>query len=198
LENEIKVKKPFYKKVWFWLIVVALWIFFKLIGSLITTENNQVEYTSETIQKESIQDTPIPIEKKAPIPKKVIPKNIKGYTKYFLKNKFEYEDKKKIRDVDLTEGTLFIELNAKENDFVENLQEEAFEIFQGLSRKNGYKEINIQEYMLLQDKYGKKEKIMVFSCSIKKSNLKKIEWDNVIYLDLEQFSDFYFVHPALK
>jgi hypothetical protein len=60
------------------------------------------------------------------------------------------------------------------------------------------KGISLIFQMELIDKYGneKEERVLIVTVSI--DTLKKINWDNFIFDDIENVADTYFVHPALE
>ncbi|TQR21833.1 hypothetical protein [Psychrobacillus vulpis] len=225
MTEKIKVKKPFYKKWWVWLIAIIF------IIAIVTPQEEEVTKeksiaTSSEVKKE---DKEKKAEEEAKAKEKADAEE-KAKKEAEEKVKAEEEAKKtpvqKIESIiidkidkktnmdndrivsieDISEAQdgsyVIAKLNASEN-FTNNLTKttiwlDSIEILEPISKLESTKKIVLQWQLPLTDAYGDTKDGQVMTIDLEREQLDKIKWDSFNGENFAVIANNYFEHPAFK
>ena len=206
------MKKPFYKKWWFILIVAI--IVLGAIGNAIggddkgNAKKDNPTKQEESAKKEVSAETkenkePAKEEAKKEEKPKTPEERATAFVNKKLKDKTN-NDKDRIVSVGVKNNSFEIILNGDDN-FTTNMIRigmisKSADLFEEVSKYEDItaNDITIGWMMTLVDQYGNENDQPVLKVQLSKDKLAKINWKNFDYNNLENIADAYFVHPALK
>ena len=199
-----KVKKPFYKKWWFWILA------FIIIGGTFgggdeenpesNTENtasdsiasSEIESTEETYESEENS------ESEAESNSEVIAEDV--YDTAFEKNAHDVfgDNLREFEHIE-NEGKILITTYVPGN-ITENMMKRSFHMSVIEYAKNIQDEDFVDFYIdgeaSMTDQYGNTEDSKVFTIGLNKETVDKINFDSFITDNLESIADAVFVHPS--
>lgn len=194
------------------LVILGLIVFIGLINNIFRDSESQTVKEEKKTQQETnnkVTEKTSPKTTKKTKTTKLSDMKINQYLKYMVKETLgEKTNMGKPIFVSVSDGDLGIKeikLNGSEN-ITNNMTKKGMLIdtrdyLKSISKNKKVlklKGISLIFQMELIDKYGneKEERVLIVTVSI--DTLKKINWDNFIFDDIENVADTYFVHPALE
>jgi len=73
----------------------------------------------------------------------------------------------------------------------------SIDIFKDLFKDPRIEKVTVISMATMINQYGQESQEVAAKYRMTRETYKKINWDNVLWTDLEQFTDVYYVHPAL-
>ena len=202
--EEIELKKPFYKKWWFILIVAII-----VIGAIGNAVEGDEKKSSEDKSKQEVSAQPKEKSEepaKEDVKKEEAPKTPVERATAFINKEFKDKtntDKARIVSIGESNDAFEIVLNGDDN-FTTNMMRtgmlsKSADVFEEVSKYEDVttKDLSIGWMMTLVDQYGNENEQRVLNIRLSKETLAKINWDNFNYDNFENIAETYFIHPAL-
>lgn len=74
----------------------------------------------------------------------------------------------------------------------------SIDIFKDLFKDPRIEKVTVSSMATMIDQYGQESQEEAAKFTMTRETYEKINWDNVLWSDLEQFSDGYYIHPAVR
>lgn len=202
--NTEKIKKPFYKKWWFWLIII-LFVFPAFIDGDNSSENNQNKGTAvenADSKEEKVKEDKVKEDKA----KEDKVKEDKAKEKKAKEGKVK-EDKAEVATEEPYEIEDDIAIFTDDNDSIFSAKQhvDSFSAEMTQALKENHKDIKngaiFRSVKTLSDKYGNEEKTNVLAVYYSPETIEKINYDKWPTLDasgLYDTADAMWAHPAFK
>lgn len=186
------MKKPIYKKWWFW---VALVLVIGFIGNII-----------DPVEEKEV----VPVVKDDPTPKEETKKEDvveDGEQEEDLKTITERQAKKQLDNIELIKfnednGYLLIKGKGKENinnDYtVKGFKMSIFNIMKNIHEQKDIETLAFNITYPLVDKYGNSSDQIVLKVEFTRSTLDKINYENFDFNNIGDVADSYWEHQAIK
>lgn len=195
------MKKRFYKKWWFWVI-----IFIFVIASFSAGKDKKTSAVNNDKVVPVAQSEKPKEAEKVTVPEK--PLTLNEYLENTVTTtlgKETNEKKPKFMGIEDVDGGKNIIINADANITnsltARGMLMDAKKYFQEIQKNNEamkLKDIALIFHMMLVDKYGNEKDSIVCSITFMPATLNKIKWDNVLTDNIGKIADQYYLAPALK
>jgi len=195
------LKKRFYKKWWFWVI-----IFIFVIASFSAGKDKKTSAVNNDKVVPVAQSEKPKEAEKVTVPEK--PLTLNEYLENTVTTtlgKETNEKKPKFMGIEDVDGGKNIIINADANITnsltARGMLMDAKKYFQEIQKNNEamkLKDIALIFHMMLVDKYGNEKDSIVCSITFMPATLNKIKWDNVLTDNIGKIADQYYLAPALK
>lgn len=192
-KDKNKIKKPFYKKWWFWVVIVII------VFSVFANSGNDDKETSDTPkateQKEKVENTQTKekkTESKETNKKDDIKKAVEKVVGSENLETFNYVPDKKFSLIKFKGSE-----NLSSKMTVKGMYMDIFNILKSIQSIIDT-DVDFNVVYPLQDEYGNVEDTIVIKATFKNKTIKKINFDNAIFENIPDMADDWWNHNAVN
>ena len=199
--KEGKVKKPFYKRWWFILLVI-----FVIIGAIGSGGDDEITSAdTENLNSQVNQEEAVEEEKELERSDMNIDEYLAFMINEVMGEETNMEETTIVSVSNGDEGIKDITLRANDNFsnkmIVGGMLMDATEFFKKISKDQEVlelKAVSLIYEMTLVDKYGNEDDYPVHIITLNIDTMNKINWNNFFSDNIPSIADTYFLHPVLK